>query len=110
MTTTVATAVHEIRHHVRIDLTDAPPLTDPTGRRRKPIGVDITYGLRRDIARVDIAIQWHDEASLWPPSCEMPDWLRQVIDEHRPADVDEPDEKRPTGMGGWPLHSENAAA
>lgn len=98
-----ASAVHEIRHEVRIDLTDAPKLTDLIGRRRKPIGVHLIYGLRRDITRVDIAIQWEGEASLWSPSHEMPPWLRQIIDGHRPRDVDEPDDYRPTGAGGWPI-------
>lgn len=99
------TSVHEIRHHIRVDLTNAPPLTDLVGHRRKPIGVHLTYGLRRDITRVDIAIQWEGEASLWSLSHEMPDWLRQVVDRYRPADVDDPDEARPTGKGGWPLYA-----
>lgn len=103
--TDVTASVHEIRHEVRIELAGAPKLTDLTGRRRKPVGVHLIYGLRRDITRVDIAMQWEDEAQLWPPSCEMPDWLRQLIDEYRPRDVDEPEEDRPTGQGGWPINA-----
>lgn len=104
----VTSAVHEIRHEVRIDLTDAPKLTDLTGRRRTPIGVHLIYGLRRDITRVDIAIQWapiqgEGQAQLWSPAHEMPDWLRQIVDRYRPRDVDEPEEDRPTGAGGWPI-------
>ena len=99
------TSVHEIRYEVRIELADAPKLTNLSGRRRKPIGVHLIYGLRRDITRVDIAIQWEDEASLWSPSHEMPDWLRQIIDDHLPRDVDEPEDDRPTGAGGWPIRS-----
>ncbi|MFI5687885.1 hypothetical protein [Streptomyces sp. NPDC051636] len=97
-------SIREIRHQIRIDLTDAPPLTDLTGRSRKPVGLRLDYGLRRDITRVDIVIEWQDEASLWPPVSEMPDWLRQIIDEHRPADVHDPDDWRPVGMGGWPVY------
>ncbi|MCX4703905.1 hypothetical protein [Streptomyces sp. NBC_01373] len=100
---TVASSVHEIRHEVRIDLTDAPPLADLVGRRRKPVGVHLIYGLRRDISRVDVAVQWEDEAQWWSPSCEMPGWLRRIVDRYRPSDVDEPDEGRPTGRGGWPV-------
>ncbi|MFD4257750.1 hypothetical protein ACFWR9_08960 [Streptomyces sp. NPDC058534] len=103
------TAVHEIRHEIRIDLTDAPALTNSAGRTRQPIGVHLTYGLRRDITRVDIAVQWHDSAELWPPSCEMPGWLRKVIDDHRPADVDEPEDARPTGKYGWPINGSISA-
>jgi hypothetical protein len=96
-------AVREIQHQVRIDLTDAPTLTDCTGRKRKPFGLRLTYGMRRDVARIDVVIEWEDSAQLWPPVSEMPDWLQQIIDDHQPADVDGPVEPRPTGMGGWPL-------
>lgn len=100
----VTASTREIRHEARIDLTDAPTLTDCTGRKRKPFGLRLTYGLRRDITRVDIVIEWEDSAELWPPVSEMPDWLRQIIDNNRPGDVDSPDSNRPTGMGGWPVY------
>jgi hypothetical protein len=100
---TVTASVREIQHQVRIDLTNAPTLTDSTGRKRKPFGLRLTYGIRRDITRVDIVIEWEDSAQLWPPVSEMPDWLRRIVDENRPVDVDEPDDWRPTGMGGWPI-------
>lgn len=93
--------VREVRHEVRIDLTDAPKLTNVTGRSRKPRGLRLTYGLRRDIARVDIAVEYEDDAELWPPAAEMPGWLAQVVQDYRPRDVDDPNSWRPTGMGGW---------
>lgn len=105
----VAATVREIRHHVRIDLTHAPPLTNTIGRTRKPYGLRLDYALRRDITRVDIVVEWEDAAEWWPPAAEMPDWLRQIVDKYRPADVDEPDADRPTGMGGWPVDGRRAA-
>jgi len=96
--------VREIQHQVRIDLTDAPKLTNTVGRTRKPLGLRLSYGLRRDITRVDITIEWDDTAELWPPAADMPDWLRSIIDAHRPADVDEPESYRPSGLGGWPVY------
>jgi hypothetical protein len=35
----------------------------------------------------------------------MPDWLSRIIDENMPRDVDEPEDDRPTGAGGWPIDS-----
>ncbi len=98
-----AASVYEVRHEVRVDLINAPKLTNVIGRVRKPVGLRITYGLRRDIARVDLVVNYESEAELWPPAAEMPDWLNQVIEDHRPSDVDEPEVTRPTGMGGWAL-------
>ncbi|MCB5168035.1 hypothetical protein LG634_24810 [Streptomyces bambusae] len=92
--------VREIRHEVRIDLTDTPPLTSLTGSRRRPCGIRLTYAIRADIARVDIAVEWEDTAEAWPPTAEMPAWLDALIEEHRPRDVDEPDAYRPAGLGG----------
>lgn len=96
--------VREVHHRVRIDLTDAPKLTNLVGRTRQPIGLRLEYGLRRDITRVDITVEWSDAAELWPPAADMSDWLRRTIDAHRPADVGEPSSDRPTGMGGWPVY------
>jgi hypothetical protein len=104
MTAQPTASVREIRHEVRIDLTDAPTLTNLVGRTRKPQGLRIGYGLRRDITRVDLIIEWGDAAELWPPAADMPDWLRHIIDAHRPVDVDEPDSWRAIGMGGWPVY------
>lgn len=100
--------VCEIRHEVRIDLTNAPTLTDLTGRTRKPFGLRLTYGLRADVTRVDIVIEWEDSAQLWPPAADMPGWLQQIIVDRRPADVDTPDDWRPVGMGGWPVYPTTA--
>lgn len=102
--------VREIRHEIRIDLTDAPTLTNLTGRTRKPFGLRLTYGIREDIARVDIAIEWEDTAERWPPAADMPSWLRNLINEYRPRDVDNAPEVRPVGLGGWPLTVPAAAA
>lgn len=100
--------VREIQHQVRIDLTDAPKLTNIIGRTRQPVGLRLSYGLRSDITRVDITVEWEDTAELWPPAADMPDWLRRTIDAHRPADVSEPRSNRPTGMGGWPVYPATA--
>lgn len=102
----VAATVREISHEVRISLNGAPKLRSHCiGRSlRTPVGLRLEYGLGRDITRVDVTIVWEDAAELWPPSREMPGWLRKIIDEHRPADVDSPSLNRPTGMGGWPVY------
>jgi hypothetical protein len=102
--TAMQTTVREIQHQVRINLTDAPKLTNVIGRTRQPLGLRLTYGLRSDITRVDITVEWEDTAEMWPPVADMPDWLRCIIDDHRPADVDELESYRPTGMGGWPVY------
>ncbi|MEU6552042.1 hypothetical protein ABZ915_17425 [Streptomyces sp. NPDC046915] len=99
----VIATVREIRHEVRIDLTDAPALTNIIGRTRKPVGLRITYGLRRDIAHVDITVEYGNAAELWPPVAEMPDWLNQIVADHMPRDVDAPEDFRPTGMAGWSI-------
>jgi hypothetical protein len=59
MTNPIAT-VREIRHEARIDLTDAPKLTNVVGQTRRPLGLRLTYGLRADITRVDITIEIYD--------------------------------------------------
>lgn len=101
--TAVTATVREIRHEVRVDLTDAPALTNPIGQTRKPLGLRLTYGLRTDISRVDIAVEYRDAAELWPPVAEMPDWLNRIITDHMPTDVDAPEAFRPTGLGGWSI-------
>jgi hypothetical protein len=98
-----AATVREVRHEIRIDLTGAPALHDVLGRTRKPMGLRITYGLRADVARVDIAVEYQDEAQLWPPVAEMPDWLNRIITDNMPRDVSAPQGFRPTGMGGWSI-------
>lgn len=98
-----AASAREIRHKVLIDLTDAPPLETATGRRRKPVGLRIEYGLRRDVSRVDVTVEFHNAAEHYPPSMTMPGWMRVIIEANQPRDVDSPDEDRRTGMGGWPL-------
>ncbi|MFK0018207.1 hypothetical protein [Streptomyces sp. NPDC090798] len=95
--------VREIRHEVRIDLTDAPKLTNIVGNTRRPLGLRLIYGLRADITRVDITIEYDDAAEHWPPVADMPEWLSQIIEEQRPRDVDAPNDFRPTGMGGWAI-------
>ncbi|MEV0526004.1 hypothetical protein AB0I66_21445 [Streptomyces sp. NPDC050439] len=100
---TPTTAVREIRSQVRIDLTNAPTLTNTIGRTRHPHGLRITYGARTDITRIDLAVEWEDDAELWPPAAELPDWLRQIITDHMPADVDHPERDRPSGLTGLPI-------
>lgn len=102
-TTDVTANVREISHEVRVDLTDAPPLKTFNGRRRKPVGLRIQYGARRDVSRVDITVEFRNSAEHFPPVSEMPEWMRRIVEANRPADVDSPDDDRRTGMGGWPL-------
>jgi hypothetical protein len=99
----VTASVREVKHTVHVDLADAPPLKTAGGRRRKPVGLRIYYGIRQDVQRVDVTVEFRDSAELFPPSCEMPEWMSEIIAEHRPRDVDNPDDDRRTGMGGWPL-------
>ncbi|MFE9844732.1 hypothetical protein [Streptomyces goshikiensis] len=99
----LAASAREIRHEVRIDLTDAPTLTNLIGRTQKPHGLRLAYVLREDIARVDVIVEWEDSAERWPPVAEMPGWLRDVIGAYRPRDVDGAPDARPAGLGGWPL-------
>jgi hypothetical protein len=99
-----AGSVREIRHVVHVDLPDdTPPMRTVDGRRRKPLGLRIDYLTRRDVARVDITVEYRDSAQHFPPDGEMPEWMREIVAEHRPRDVDNPDAVRRTGMGGWPL-------
>jgi hypothetical protein len=95
--------VREVHQEVRIDLTDAPTLTNTIGRTRIPRGLRITYGARTDITRIDLVIEWEADAELWPPAAEIPGWLRQIITDHMPRDVDYPDGGRLTGMTGLPI-------
>lgn len=95
--------VREIRHEVRVDLPHRPVIKTFTGSRRKVYGLRIDYGIRRDVSRVDIVVEFHNAAEHYPPTMEMPGWMRDIVEAHRPADVDSPDEDRRTGMGGWPL-------
>jgi hypothetical protein len=71
-TTEVTATVREISHEVRVDLADAPPLKTITGRRRKPVGLRIQYGARRDVSRVDVTVEFHNSAEHFPPVGEMP--------------------------------------
>jgi hypothetical protein len=86
-----------------VDLTDAAPMKTITGRRRKPVGLRIHYGISQGVSRVDITVEFHNAAEHFPPTMEMPEWMRRIVEANRPADVDNPDEDRRTGMGGWPL-------
>lgn len=102
--TTARATVREIRYEVRIDLpAGMPPMKTFTGRRRKPCGLRLEYGVTRGITRVDIVVEYHNAAEHFPPVMEMPGWMRRIVDEHRPRDVDNPLPDRRTGMGGWPL-------
>jgi hypothetical protein len=96
--------VREIRYEVRVGLpANMPPMKTATGRRRKPVGLRLEYGITQGITRVDVTVVFHDAAELFPPVMEMPTWMREIADRHRPVDVDHPMPDRRTGMGGWPL-------
>jgi hypothetical protein len=99
--------VREIRHEVRVDLpADMRPMKTFTGRRRKPVGLRLQYGVTQGVTRVDITVEFHNAAELFPPVMTMPAWMREIVNRHRPADVDNPLPDRRTGMGGWPLGME----
>lgn len=102
-TAAVRATVREISHRVHIDLPDRPVIKTPCGGRRKLYGLRLDYGIRRDVSRVDVDLVFHNSAEHFPPEGGMPEWLRRIVDAHRPADVDSPDANRRTGMGGWPL-------
>lgn len=96
--------VREIRHEVRIDLpADMKPMKTFSGQRRKPTGLRLEYGISRGVTRVDVTVEFHNAAELFPPVLEMPAWMLRYVERHRPADVDLPMPDRRTGMGGWDL-------
>lgn len=97
----VTASVREVSHEVHVDLTDAPPLKTAGGRRRKPTGLRIRYGIGPYVHRVDIVVEYRDAAEHFPPAGEMPGWMSRVVEDSRPRDVDDPSERRRTGMGGW---------
>lgn len=104
MTLTVRATVREVHHRVRLALPpETPKITDCTGRKRKAYGLRLDYGVGISVARVDIVVEFRHSAEHWPPSAEMPPWLNDLIDTHRPADVTHPAADRRTGMGGWPI-------
>ena len=103
MNTALTASVREIRAEIRIDLTNAPTLTNTIGNTRTPRGLRITYGARTDITRIDLVVEWENSAELWPPTAEMPDWMAQIITDHMPRDVDNPDGWRATGVSGLPI-------
>ncbi|MDJ0460645.1 hypothetical protein [Streptomyces sp. H27-C3] len=96
-------SVREVQHQVRIDLTGAPKITNGSGQTRKPQGLRVTYGRRRDIDRVDLVVEYADSAERVPPADGMPDWVSDLVAKHQPADVDEPDAFRPPGSGGMSI-------
>jgi hypothetical protein len=102
-TTDVTAVVREISHEVRVNLPDRPVVKTFTGGRRKAYGLRIQYGIRQDVSRVDITVEFHNAAEHFPPVMEMPEWMRRIVEDNRPRDVDSPDSNRRTGMGGWPL-------
>lgn len=101
--TEVTASVREISHRVYVNLPDRPVVKTFNGSRRKVYGLRIEYGLRRDVSRVDIVVEFRNAAEHFPPVGEMPEWMRRIVEANRPRDVDSPDSDRRTGMGGWPL-------
>jgi hypothetical protein len=101
---TSAYRVREIRYVVHVDLIEAPRITTAFSKNRQPAALLLEYDIRRDVHRVDISVQWRNgQVDHFPPDRPMPEWLRLIVEEHRPRDVDDPWSDRRTGMGGWPL-------
>lgn len=104
-TETTAYRVREVRHVVHVDLPDDfPPVTTAFSKRRRPAALILEYGIRRDVSRVDITVQWRNgHREHFGPDQDMPEPMRRIVDANRPVDVDDPDAGRRTGMGGWTL-------
>jgi len=99
-------SVREVQHTICIDIEDAPAVPVAGGRHHKPRGLRISYGRRRDIDRVDLIVEFHGFAQLWPPSQPLPNWLADLVEVHRPTDVDDPQENRRPGLGGLSVRKE----
>lgn len=110
-TTEVTANVREIKHRVHVDLADAPPITTAFSNRRRPAALLLEYGIGRDVQRVDVAVQWRNgHREHFPPDGDMPGWMRRIVEDNLPRDVDSPDANRRTGMGGWPVPAPESVA
>ena len=60
---------------------------------------------------MDLVVEWRNgHREHFPPDREMPEWMRLIVAEHRPRDVDSPEADRRTGMGGWDVPAPESPA
>jgi len=82
---TMTDTVRSIHHTVTIDLAQPMPFTDLIGRTRQVHTLRIQYGLSPIAHRVDVTVEYKDSAQLVPPVADIPDWMQERIDQHKPA-------------------------
>ena len=80
----MADTVRRIDHKVYIDLETPHPFTDVVGRTRQVYALRIEYSLSPIAHRVDVVVEYKDSANLVPPVCDIPDWMQQRVDAHKP--------------------------
>jgi hypothetical protein len=82
--------VNEI-HHIELEVRDAPAITDAFGEKASITGLRITYrGSGREVGV--IRFKTADDSDLFVADEDMtpekwPTWLRDLIDQYRPAEV-----------------------
>lgn len=81
----MADTIRRIDHTVHIDLDTPKPFTDICGRTRLVHALRIEYSLSPIAHRVDVVVEYKDAANLVPPVCDIPDWMQQRIDAHKPV-------------------------
>lgn len=80
----MADIVREVHHRICIDLDAPQPFTDLVGRTRQVYGLRIEYGLSPIADRADVTVEYTDSAALVPPAAEIPAWIQQRINAHKP--------------------------
>lgn len=76
--------ITQVHHRVSIDLDKPQEFTDLVGRTRAVYAVRIEYGLSPIADRVDVVVEYKDSAALVPPVADIPDWMKDLIDQHKP--------------------------
>jgi hypothetical protein len=81
----MADTIRRTDHKVYIDLETPQPFTDICGDTRNVYALRIDYSLSAIAHRVDVVVEYKDRANLVPPVCEIPAWMQERIDAHKPA-------------------------
>jgi hypothetical protein len=100
-------------HHVRLEMNGVPPITDAFGQDVTVTGLRLTYrGPDREIGAIRFQTAYDSDLfvadeDLTPAN--WPTWLREVIDQYRPAERPEaeacPDCSVPAVGGRIPTHT-----
>lgn len=98
-------------HHIQLEVTGVPPITDAFGEQATVTGLRLTYrGPDREVGV--IRFQTADDNDLFVADEDMapanwPTWLRDVIDQYRPAERPEgcPDCSVPAVGSRIPAHT-----